>query len=175
MPDALYPLSPNRRVARPETRSGLPVQTLGNVRQLALRPVLQEQAYRTGPAIGTREEKERNKMKMKKVGTVQTIDSETGKVISEKKNAMTLLGPPPDKCQVCATDHAWDQPHNQQSLYWQYHFYSEHGRWPTWTDAMQHCTPEVKAQWRQELVKLMKEKKIEIPADLSGQDTNFGR
>ncbi|MCK9160270.1 MAG: hypothetical protein WCR45_03000 [Bacteroidaceae bacterium] len=25
-------------------------------------------------------------------------------------------------------------------------FYREHDRWPTWVDAMEHCTPDVK-EW----------------------------
>lgn len=28
-----------------------------------------------------------------------------------------------------------------------YKFYFEHGRWPTWADAMAHCSDEVKAAW----------------------------
>jgi hypothetical protein len=29
-------------------------------------------------------------------------------------------------------------------MYWQIWFYQEHGRWPSWTDAMEHCTEEAK-------------------------------
>jgi hypothetical protein len=102
----------------------------------------------------------------KKVGKMTTVDAETGEVLSEKQNAMTLHPPAPDVCQVCATDHAWDQPHNQQSLYYQMAFHSMHGRSPTWSDAMHHCADDVKRQWREELVQLMREKGIEVPADL---------
>jgi hypothetical protein len=42
-------------------------------------------------------------------------------------------------------------PHNQQSLYWQYWFYGQHGRWPTWADAMAHCSEATKAFWISEL------------------------
>jgi hypothetical protein len=42
-------------------------------------------------------------------------------------------------------------PHNQQSLYWQYHFYGRHGRWPTWSDAMAHCSPEMREEWTRAL------------------------
>lgn len=48
------------------------------------------------------------------------------------------------RCQVCATHHEPELPHNQSSLYYQYSFYSKNGRWPTWFDAMDHCTEEVK-------------------------------
>jgi mannose/cellobiose epimerase-like protein (N-acyl-D-glucosamine 2-epimerase family) len=44
-------------------------------------------------------------------------------------------------------------PHNQQSLYYQYAFFGEHGRWPTWKDAVAHCAPEVAAARERELRK----------------------
>lgn len=50
-------------------------------------------------------------------------------------------------CQECATDHAPQQPHNQQSIFYQYKFYGEHGRWPTWADALAHCLEQVKRDW----------------------------
>jgi hypothetical protein len=67
-----------------------------------------------------------------------------------------LLRPPlkEGQCAECAVIHPVEAPHNQQSLFWQYSFMEKHGRWPTWTDAMAHCTPEVKAQWIAELGKL---------------------
>ncbi len=54
-------------------------------------------------------------------------------------------------CPECATEHDPGQPHNQQSLYWQYHFFGQHGRWPTWKDAMAHCSPEMKKLWTEGL------------------------
>ncbi len=52
-------------------------------------------------------------------------------------------------CPVCARNpaHLEDQPHDAQSLFYQYAFYGEHGRWPTWKDALAHCSDEVKQQW----------------------------
>lgn len=70
-----------------------------------------------------------------------------------------LLPCAPDVCQCCAVKHDPDMPHNQQSLYWQYWFYGQHQRWPTWKDAMAHCTPEMKAHWVSELKKYG----IEVP------------
>lgn len=58
-----------------------------------------------------------------------------------------LLPPAKDVCQSCAVKHEADMPHNQESLYWQYWFYGQHGRWPTWSDAMSHCTDEMKQKW----------------------------
>jgi len=59
-----------------------------------------------------------------------------------------LLPPRKDVCQSCAVDHKPDQPHNQQSLYYQYWFWGQNNRWPTWADAMAHCAPEVQSQWK---------------------------
>lgn len=67
------------------------------------------------------------------------------------RGSMTLLPPAPDVCQSCAVDHEPEQPHNQQSLYYQYWFYGQFGRWPTWHDAMSHCPDEIKAHWVREL------------------------
>lgn len=59
----------------------------------------------------------------------------------------------PGTCPKCAVDHPPELPHDQQSLFWQYWFYNKHGRWPTWIDAMAHCTDEMRALWRIELLK----------------------
>ena len=39
-----------------------------------------------------------------------------------------------------------------QSLFYQMRFNLEHGRSPNWTDAMEHCTPELRAAWTEGLV-----------------------
>ena len=57
----------------------------------------------------------------------------------------TLLPPPPGKCQLCAVDHPPEAPHNQDSMYWQFGFYKKNGRWPTWADAIAHCSDDIKA------------------------------
>ena len=62
-----------------------------------------------------------------------------------------LLPPVPGTCPECAVKHVPDLPHNRDSLYYQYKFYSRQGRWPTWGDAMAHCTEKMKALWRSEL------------------------
>jgi hypothetical protein len=64
-----------------------------------------------------------------------------------------LLPPRPDVCQACAVKHSPEQPHNQQSLYWQYWFHGKHQRWPTWADAMAHCEPDIRQFWVSELGK----------------------
>lgn len=62
-----------------------------------------------------------------------------------------LLPPKPGTCPICATSHGPSEPHNAQSLYYQYRFYGVRGRWPTWADAMAHCDAKVKAFWEQAL------------------------
>lgn len=68
--------------------------------------------------------------------------------------SFTLLPPRPDVCQECAVDHLPAEPHNAQSIYYQTKFHIEHGRQPTWADAMAHCDEDVQAAWRAELAKL---------------------
>lgn len=62
-----------------------------------------------------------------------------------------LMPPPPGYCQQCAIPHAPEQPHNQQSLFYRMKFRMDHGREPTWHDAMAHCPDEVQAMWLKEL------------------------
>lgn len=64
-----------------------------------------------------------------------------------------LLPPPSGVCQQCGVNHPPEQPHDALSMHYQYWFYGKHGRWPTWKDAIQHCTPEVQACWEAELQK----------------------
>lgn len=105
----------------------------------------------------------------RKIGKVQTIDATTGDVLSEKRNAFTLLPAADGVCPECAVDHAHDQPHNQQSMYYQMRFHGTHGRWPTWTDALAHCPDDVKAHWRIALIAQMKKNGIKVPPDLMEQ------
>lgn len=60
-----------------------------------------------------------------------------------------LLDMVPDgTCPECAVAHHPEQPHNRDSLTYQYKFYDKHGRWPTWADAMAHCPPEIQRFWK---------------------------
>lgn len=78
--------------------------------------------------------------------------SENVKVIDLAKEGI-LLPCAHNVCQECAVDHDPKMPHDQQSLYWQYKFYQQNSRWPTWEDALSHCTPEVQDYWRDSLKK----------------------
>ena len=67
----------------------------------------------------------------------------------------------PGQCAECATVHEPELPHNQQSLFWKYSFREQHGRWPTWVDAMAHCSPEMRADWIEGLA----EEGVIVPED----------
>lgn len=70
------------------------------------------------------------------------------------ETGFTMFGGVPEgTCKICAVKHDETQPHNQQSLTYQYKFYDQFGRWPTWKDAMNHCSDQVKEQWTTELEK----------------------
>lgn len=90
---------------------------------------------------------------------ITTFDK-NGKEKSVREVTAQLLPPAPDKCQMCATKHEPEFPHNQQSLFYQYAFYYsvKPNRWPTWADAMAHCSDKMKAMWTAEL----KKKGIEV-------------
>lgn len=59
--------------------------------------------------------------------------------------------PKEGQCPECGVFHTPDQPHDRDSLRYQYTFYDKHGRWPSWVDAMEHCEADVKAFWTGEL------------------------
>jgi hypothetical protein len=65
-----------------------------------------------------------------------------------------MLPAPPNTCEKCAMKHDANLPHNQESLHWQYWFRGQRGRWPTWRDAMEHCSDDVKRKWVDALARL---------------------
>ncbi len=65
---------------------------------------------------------------------------------------------PEGTCSWCAVEHEPESPHNQQSLFWQYRFYGEHNRWPSWKDAMAHCDAATQAAW----TKALKERGVDV-------------
>ena len=56
-----------------------------------------------------------------------------------------IKAPGPGACKKCATIHKADQPHDRDSLYYQNWFRRRYKRFPTWADAMAHCSEETKA------------------------------
>ena len=67
--------------------------------------------------------------------------------IEEQTGFRLLNNPKPGTCPVCDVEHEPEFPHNRDSLFYQYKFYDEHGKWPTWKDAMEHCSEEMKRHW----------------------------
>lgn len=95
---------------------------------------------------------ERNALK-RDVNAMTSRDPNGVKTVPLTEANWKLVPPAADVCQVCATAHAVEHPHNQQSIYYQYWFHLKHGRWPTWADAMEHCAPSMKDLWTEELGK----------------------
>ena len=73
--------------------------------------------------------------------------------LKEETGFMMIGNVPEGTCKMCAVKHDEAQPHNRQSLTYQYKFYDENGRWPTWKDAMSHCSDEIKKVWIETLTK----------------------
>jgi len=77
----------------------------------------------------------------------------------KERHGMTLLGKTPEgTCPICDVKHDPKQPHNRDSLAYQYKFYDENGRWPTWADAMAHCPEDIKGFW----TKALRERGVEV-------------
>ena len=83
--------------------------------------------------------------------TGELAHSKIKKITQEKHGGLQLMPPKKDVCQECATKHKPNEPHNQESLYYQMQFQIKHGRFPTWEDAMAHCDEKTKIIWREEL------------------------
>ena len=71
--------------------------------------------------------------------------------IQERFGMMLLPKTKPGTCPMCGRVHEDDWPHDRDSLCYQYKFYDEHGRWPSWADAMAHCPEAVKTYWKAQL------------------------
>ncbi len=61
-------------------------------------------------------------------------------------NMMFLLSSP-DRCEECDRDHEPAHPHNMDSPNYAKWFFAQHGRYPTWADAMGHCPEHEKEAW----------------------------
>lgn len=84
-----------------------------------------------------------------------TLDMETGEVTASDTVQFSILPPPAGACQECGRTHDPSQPHDAASLHYQYTFYAKNdGRWPTWLDAMAHCSEDVREAWTYQLTKM---------------------
>ncbi|MFE1598231.1 hypothetical protein [Methylobacterium sp. ID0610] len=83
---------------------------------------------------------------------MQVVDAATGEVIEERTAEFRLMPPAdPQACQTCGRRHPPEQPHDATRLHYQYSFRAEHGRWPTWADAVAHCAEPIREAWEAEL------------------------
>lgn len=64
-----------------------------------------------------------------------------------------ILPPNPGACKECGDVHDPRDPHNRDSIIYQHHYHKAHGRYPTWYDAMRHCSPITRAKAIQDLAK----------------------
>lgn len=75
-----------------------------------------------------------------------------------------IMPPKQGRCPVCGAEHAQFQPHNADSLYYRMIFRGQHGRFPTWEDAMAHCPENVKEACRE----LLRQQGIDTGAEEHG-------
>lgn len=59
----------------------------------------------------------------------------------------------PGACKQCGTMHDPEEPHDRDSLYYKNKFFKKHKRFPTWNDAMEHCTEPVREAYIKRLEK----------------------
>lgn len=104
--------------------------------------------------------------RMCSVGSTTRVNIETGEETPVEGGGFRMLPGAPGTCEWCCVKHDPGQPHNRDSLPYQMRFHAINGRWPTWTDAMAHCSPEVRAEWRKHLIEMLRERGFEFPADL---------
>ena len=70
-----------------------------------------------------------------------------------------VVPPAPGACRICATKHDPKEPHDRDSLYYQNWFHRKYKRFPTWEDAMSHCSKKTKAEYK----KILAQRGIVLP------------
>ena len=73
--------------------------------------------------------------------------------MSESMEEIKVIPPVPGSCRICATMHDPGEPHDRDSLYYQNKFYKKYKRFPTWNDAMEHCSEPVREEYVKRLAK----------------------
>ena len=66
-------------------------------------------------------------------------------------DTLKILPPTAAVCPVCADRHDTALPHNRNSLYYHMVYYRRTGTFPSWRDAMSHCSESVQAAWTKKL------------------------
>lgn len=85
--------------------------------------------------------------------------------MGENIEEIKILPPVPGSCPLCAVQHDPGEPHERDSLYYQNKFYKKYKRFPTWEDAMSHCSPSIK----KEFIKRLKRRGINIENPKKGR------
>lgn len=65
----------------------------------------------------------------------------------DSMEVIKIMPPGPGTCRVCAAMHAPGLPHDRDSLYYQNWFHKRNGRFPTWSDAMSHCSESTRRRF----------------------------
>lgn len=78
-----------------------------------------------------------------------------------REGRIVIPTPKDGACPVCGELHGLQEPHNKNSLLYQHHFRKKHGRYPTWEDAMCHCSMTVKKRFCERL----KRNGVEVDVD----------
>lgn len=97
---------------------------------------------------------------------IRTTDLHTTIRAIECKTPLPELGIHFPPCPECDGLHPTTEPHNQLSRRYRKAFVQTHGRLPSWTDAMAHCTPDVQRKWKRALRHLIASHGLPIPDDL---------
>lgn len=104
--------------------------------------------------------------KLFSLGPAISVNMETGEETVVEGSGLRMLPGPPGTCEWCHVEHEQHMPHNRDSMAYRIKFGHLNGRDPTWTDAMAHCSPEIKKATRESLIEVMNEHGLEIPEDL---------
>jgi len=59
-------------------------------------------------------------------------------------------------CKECGDNHPKELPHNVTTSQYQVNFFNKHGKFPTWDDALAHCTEEMKISWKASMERVRK-------------------
>ena len=81
------------------------------------------------------------------VHVMSVLNKENTESLGEAFEPFRLMPVKHGTCGQCSVKHNPKQPHDARSLFYQYWFYGENGRWPNWKDAMSHCDESVKKSW----------------------------
>jgi hypothetical protein len=119
----------------------------GKAHEFSLKTAIRAKMFTKEQIVAIRKQADEHRRKFGYIIDTITNDQDLS------KPGLHLMPAKPGTCPECAVDHVPSYPHNKDSLYYQYHFYAEHNRWPTWEDAMAHCTEDMKKLWRDELTK----------------------